>query len=41
MSKEDEILEQLKAIERAIQKMNTEMQVHLKAVAEAVLENRV
>ncbi len=40
MSKEDEILEQ-KAIERAIQKLNTEMQVHLKAVAEAVLENRL
>lgn len=41
MSKEDEILEQLKAIERAIQKMNAEMQMHLKAVAEAVLENRL
>jgi DNA-binding FrmR family transcriptional regulator len=41
MSKEDEILEQLKAIERAIQKLTSEMQVHLKAVAEAVLENRL
>jgi DNA-binding FrmR family transcriptional regulator len=41
MSKEDEILEQLKAIEHAIQKLTSEMQIHLKAIAEAVLENRL
>ena len=41
MSKDDEILQELKAINQAIQKLTAEVKIHLKAVAEAVLENRM
>ena len=37
---EEEILEALKRIEHAIHKLTSETQIHLKAVAEAVLQTR-